>query len=216
MTSKVDQAVSIIASLDLPRAQQNERSALCLLALLNLLPDGDWSSAEAPLMGVTPIMNWVRAHYGREYAPNTRETFRRQTLHQFVRAGVVQRNPDRPDRPVNSPHTVYQVAPPVLHLLRSYGTNDWHSCLTDYLARSGTLASEYARERARHRVPVRIEGDRQMALRERLAREKRLRGVEVRAQKLLAIGERCAQRLGPGPAAKDHGDVLYDERGRPR
>jgi antitoxin VapB len=53
------------------------------------------------------------------------------------------------------------------------------------------------------------------ALRERLAREKRLRGVEVRAQKLLAIGERCAQRLGPGPAAKDHGDVLYDERGLP-
>lgn len=53
------------------------------------------------------------------------------------------------------------------------------------------------------------------ALRERLAREKRLRGVEVRAQQLLAIGERCAQRLGPGPAAIDHGDVLYDERGLP-
>ena len=53
------------------------------------------------------------------------------------------------------------------------------------------------------------------ALRERLAREKRLRGVEARAQQLLAIGERCARRLGPGPAAKDHGDVLYDERGLP-
>ena len=53
------------------------------------------------------------------------------------------------------------------------------------------------------------------ALRERLAREKRLRGVEVRAQKLLAIGERCARRLGPGSAAQDHGDVLYDERGLP-
>ena len=53
------------------------------------------------------------------------------------------------------------------------------------------------------------------ALRERLAREQRLRGVEVRAQKLLAIGERCAQRLGPGPDARDHGDVLYDERGLP-
>ena len=53
------------------------------------------------------------------------------------------------------------------------------------------------------------------ALRERLAREQRLRGVEVRAQKLLAIGERCARRLGRGPAAKDHGEVLYDERGLP-
>ena len=53
------------------------------------------------------------------------------------------------------------------------------------------------------------------ALRERLAREKRLRGVEARAQQLLAIGEHCARRLGPGPAAIDHGDVLYDERGLP-
>ena len=54
------------------------------------------------------------------------------------------------------------------------------------------------------------------ALRERLARERRLRGVEVRAQKLLAIGEHCAQRLGPGPTAVEHGDVLYDERGLPK
>ena len=53
------------------------------------------------------------------------------------------------------------------------------------------------------------------ALRERLAREKRLRGVEVRTQKLLGIGERCALRLGPGPSAINHGDVLYDERGLP-
>ena len=53
------------------------------------------------------------------------------------------------------------------------------------------------------------------ALRERLARERRLRDVEVRAQQLLAIGERCAQRLDPGPSAINHGDVLYDERGLP-
>ena len=164
MASKVDQAVSILVSPDLPRAQQNERSALCLLALLNLLPDGDWRSADAPLLGVTPIMSWIREYYGREYAPNTRETFRRQTIHQFVHAGIVQRNPDRPERPVNSPHTVYQVTPEMLRLLRSYGIHTWHSNLTDYLSRSGTLASEYARERARHRVPVRIEGGRQLDL----------------------------------------------------
>ena len=53
------------------------------------------------------------------------------------------------------------------------------------------------------------------ALRERIAREKRLRGVDGRAQTLLAIGERCARRLGPGPSATEHGDVLYDERGVP-
>ena len=74
----------------LPAAQHNDRSGLCLLALLDLMPDSDWTSAEAPLMGVTPIMDWVREHYRRDYAPNTRETFRRQTIHQFMEAGIVQ------------------------------------------------------------------------------------------------------------------------------
>ena len=76
------------SSLGLPRAQQNERSALCLLALLNLTPRKKWKMAETPLIGITPIMDWAREHYQKEYAPNTRETVRRQTMHQFVDAGI--------------------------------------------------------------------------------------------------------------------------------
>ena len=55
-----------------------------------------------------------------------------------------------------------------------------------------------------------------VALRDRLAREKRRRSVEARAQKLHAIGQCCASLLRPGPAAVEHGDILYDERGLPR
>ncbi len=79
----VEAATRIIIALGLPPAQRNDRSALCLLALLNLAPGRPWAKAENPLMGVTPIMDWVHEHYGRKYAPNTRETIRRQTLHQF-------------------------------------------------------------------------------------------------------------------------------------
>ena len=43
-------AQHIIVSLGLPRAQQNERSALCLLALLDLSPGKSWAGANAPLM----------------------------------------------------------------------------------------------------------------------------------------------------------------------
>ena len=55
-----------------------------------------------------------------------------------------------------------------------------------------------------------------VALRERLAREKRLRDADARARRLRAIAERCAKLLGPGPSAVEHGEVLYDERGLPR
>ena len=55
-----------------------------------------------------------------------------------------------------------------------------------------------------------------MALRERLEREKRKRSAEARAGELRAIAERCARLMGPGPAAVEHGELLYDERGLPK
>ncbi len=53
------------------------------------------------------------------------------------------------------------------------------------------------------------------ALRERLAREKRLRDSDARVEELLAIGRRCANLLAPGPSAAEHGEELFDERGLP-
>ena len=55
-----------------------------------------------------------------------------------------------------------------------------------------------------------------VALRERLDRERRLHDVNAGVNELLAIGRRCADLLGPGPSAVEHGDFLYDERGLPK
>lgn len=152
----IEAAQQIIVSLGLTRAQQNERSALCLLALLNLTPGKTWADAQAPLMGITPIMNWAREHYGKEYAPNTRETIRRQSMHQFCDAGVALYNPDKPDRPVNSPKAVYQIEPAALSLIRTFDTSAWHDNLAAYLAERETLVERYAKEREQNRIPVEV------------------------------------------------------------
>ena len=55
-----------------------------------------------------------------------------------------------------------------------------------------------------------------VALRQRLAREKRRRDVDARVQELHAIGQRCAKLVGQGPSSLEHGDLLYDERGLPK
>lgn len=149
-------ALQVLTDLGLPRAQRNERSALTLLALLDLRPDRAWSEAAAPLMGITPIMDWIRDHYEKTYAPNTRETIRRQTMHQFVEAGLALYNPDEPTRPVNSPRAVYQVSPDALALLRLYGTDKWDAALMSYMGQWKSLAERYARERDMNRIPVRI------------------------------------------------------------
>ena len=160
----IEAAHQIIISLGLPRAQQNERSALCLLALLNLTPGTAWADAQNPLLGITPIMDWAREHYDKEYAPNTRETIRRQTMHQFCDAGIALYNPDKPDRPVNSPKAVYQVEPAALALLRTFGTTAWHDGLAAYLAERETLVARYAMEREHNRIPVEIAPGKEITL----------------------------------------------------
>lgn len=55
-----------------------------------------------------------------------------------------------------------------------------------------------------------------VALRERLERERARRGAAALAQELHAIGQRCAALLKPGPAAVEHGNLLYDEQGLPK
>ncbi|OAJ47933.1 restriction endonuclease [Pseudomonas marginalis] len=161
---KIDEALGILVALGLPRAQQNERTALTLLALIDLEPNGSWSELKRPLLGVTPIMTWVKDRYGKEYAPNTRETFRRQTLHQFVDAGLCLYNPDKPDRPVNSPSACYQIALELLHVLVTYGTQEWKSNLDSWLKESTTLISQYAMGREMELIPLTLNGKTEIKL----------------------------------------------------
>ncbi len=154
---KIDQALEILALLGMPRAQQNERSALTLLSLIDLKPNGSWSDLKRPMIGVTPIMNWCEEFYGKKYAPNTRETFRRQTLHQFIDGGLCLYNPDRPDRPVNSPKACYQITTELFDVLVKYGTDEWDTTLADWLERRETLITQYAKKREMEMIPLTLD-----------------------------------------------------------
>lgn len=160
----VAEALSILIDLGMPRAQHNDRSALTLLALLNLTPDKTWAEAEAPLIGITPIMEFAQHHYGANYKPNTRETFRRQTMHQFVAAAIALYNPDFPTRPVNSPEAVYQIEPNALALLKTFGLASWEENLTKYLRLQETLVERYANQRKQQLVPISIADNQQIQL----------------------------------------------------
>jgi adenine-specific DNA-methyltransferase len=153
---KLDDAQEILKALGLPRDQQNERSALTLLSLLDLRPGTAWSDAKAPLMGITPMMDFFRQHYGKEYKPNTRESVRRQTIHQFLDAGIVVINPDQPERPTNSGKTVYQIESGLLELLKTWGTAGWEKGIRTYLSSVETLKKKYAQERQMKRIPIEV------------------------------------------------------------
>lgn len=160
--SKITEAQEILKALGLPAAQQNELSALTLLSLCNIKEDTKWSKATRTSQRITKeIMAFVNENYKADapYAPNTRETFRRQVLHQFTQAGVVNYNPDDPTLPVNSPNAHYAITPEALEVVKSYGTRSWKKRVKEFADNNEILRDKYAKERQMHRIPLTIEGN---------------------------------------------------------
>lgn len=160
--SKIIEAQEILKALGLPAAQQNEMSALTLLALCSIKEDIAWEKATRTSQRITKeIMAFVNENYkaNAPYAPNTRETFRRQVLHQFIQAGVANYNPDNPTLPVNSPKAHYAITQEALEVAQSYGTKNWDSRTQQFAVEYEILRDRYAAERDMHRIPLVIEGN---------------------------------------------------------
>ncbi len=133
---KIQEAQRILRELGLPPAQQNEISALTLLALCNLDEDASWSTVTQRPITIHNKMRFMKEHYGRTYAENTREVVRRQVIHQFEQARLIDRNPDEPSRPTNSPNTSYAITTEALGVLAQYGTQRWEKAVTSFLEQS--------------------------------------------------------------------------------
>ncbi len=145
----IQQAQDILKNLGLPTAQQNEISALTLLALVGLGPDDKWSDATRSRRSVSKdIMAFIAEQFGKTYAPNTRETFRRQVLHQFMQARIAEYNPFEPDLPTNSPRAHYAISDDALIVIKTYGTEAWAGAVAQFIAEHGSLANTYAKHRS--------------------------------------------------------------------
>ncbi|HOO83598.1 MAG TPA: BsuBI/PstI family type II restriction endonuclease, partial [Prolixibacteraceae bacterium] len=163
--SKIQEAQVILRELGLPDAQQNEISGYTLLALCNIKVNDKWSKAFRQSHGVSKgIMNFISENYQKEYAPNTRETFRRQVLHQFVQAGIADYNPDIPDLPVNSPRAHYAISEIAPETIKSYRTRNWKKALENFTSKIGALKEKYSKDREMSRVPLKLSDGRVLML----------------------------------------------------
>lgn len=156
--SKTDDARDILRSLGLPARQQNDRSALTLLALADVRPRGSWRNTARPMLRIWDIMAFMRDVYGKDYAANSRETIRRQTIHQFEQARIVDRNPDDPSRPTNSGKNCYALTDEIVRVLRAYGTRSFDREVAAFIKKFGSLQEAYSRRRKSRQVPLRLPG----------------------------------------------------------
>jgi len=153
--SKVKDAQDILKALGLPPGQQNEISALTLIALCGVKEEVPWELAtRKPLTISKGIMSFISDSYGKHYAPNTRETFRREVLHYFVLAGVADHNPFEPNLPINSPRNNYAISESALEAIKCFGTDRWQEALEDFISEKGNLAVEFQKRRKKVMVPI--------------------------------------------------------------
>lgn len=163
--SKIEEAKQVLEALGLPKRQQNERSALTLLALCNLKKKDKWNKAKQVSMSVVGnkekakyegIMRFIAEYYDKQYAENSRETFRRQTLHQFVQAGVTNHNPENPKLPTNSKDNHYRLSPEALQVIKSFGTKRWKKQVENFSKNAGSLREKYASQREFRKIPLKL------------------------------------------------------------
>jgi hypothetical protein len=196
--ASIEEARIILKALGLPPAQTNDMSALTLISLCGLGPDDPWSKASRVRCTVTKgIMDYVRDKFGKEYAPNTRETFRRQVLHQFVQGHIADYNPFEPNLPTNSPRAHYAVTEAALAAIRKYGKpKAWNEAARKFLAEHGALKVLYSPAREQRRVPILLPDGQELRLSP---------GRHNEVQK--AIVEEFAARFAPGAELLYPGDT---------
>lgn len=156
-SDKIAQAQAILTALGLPGSQQNQISALTLLALCGLGINDAWLRARRDRRSVTKgIMDFIRENYRVTYAPNTRETVRRQVLHQLVLAGVADYNPFEPGLATNSPRAHYAISEAALDAVKTFGTSEWESAVAEFLSHRTALIEVFERRRSKRLIPVRF------------------------------------------------------------
>ena len=109
-------------------------------------------------------MDYVRDHFAGDYAPNTRETFRRQVLHQFVLAGVAEHNPFEPDPPTNSPRSHYAISEAALRVVQSFGTAEWEPNVTAFRRDLSAWLAKYEDSQFQTLVPIRFPDGQELRL----------------------------------------------------
>lgn len=162
--AKLKEAKEILKALGLPPAQQTGIAAYTLLALGELGPKDPWAAAKRRSIRIHDILGFLAAMHKKKYAENTRETVRRQVLHQMEQARVVDRNPDDPSLPTTSPRTHYAISEDALPVIQSYGSDEFAPRVSEFAKEHGSLLALYLAKKKRQLVPLTLPGGQRLEL----------------------------------------------------
>lgn len=138
----------------MPLKQQADLCAYTLLALADIKETDDWTFATNHYIRIHDVLQFIAVYYKITYAENSRETFRKQAMHPFIIAAIIEDN----GKATNSPLFRYRLTDEALHLIRSFNTPEWEKDLSIFNANHDTLAQRYSQHRLLKQMPIKING----------------------------------------------------------
>ena len=111
---KLKKIKSLLADIGLPSAQQSDLCALTILAMANLKEIGSFAGATNNWIRIHDVIAFINANYSAKYAENSRGTFRKQAMHHFRTAALIEDN----GKATNSPNYRYRLTDEFLKVIQ--------------------------------------------------------------------------------------------------
>ena len=155
MADKVEEAREFLKTIGMPKAQQTDLCCYVILAMAGIKPDMSWSEATNEWIRIHDMIQFVNTFYGVSYAENSRETFRKQALHSFRTAALIEYN----GKATNSPNYRYRLTEETVELLKTMQTPEWEIVLKRFFCYHKKLIDVYASKKQMTMMPVNINGE---------------------------------------------------------
>lgn len=152
---KISETREFLKNIGMPKQQQADICCYVILAMAGIKPEMPWNEATNEWIRIHDIIQFANTYYGTSYAENSRETFRKQALHRFRTAALVEDN----GKATNSPNYRYRLTDETLQLIRNLDTNEWSKHLKLFLTYHEKLVDIYASKKKMTMMPVKINGD---------------------------------------------------------
>lgn len=152
---KIEETKEFLKTIGMPKAQQADICCYVILAMAGVKPDMSWSEATNEWIRIHDIIQFVNTFYDMGYAENSRETFRKQALHRFRTAALIEDN----GKATNSPNYRYRLTEETVQILRTMGTPKWKESIKRFLDYHEKLVDLYASKKKMTMMPVNINGD---------------------------------------------------------
>lgn len=151
---KIKEAKNILKAIGMPEKQQSDFCCYTLLAMANITNENNWPNAQNNWIRIHDIISFISEKYGITYAENSRETFRKQAMHTFRDAALIEDN----GKATNSPNYKYRITEETKKLIKSYNTIYWKDELKKFSNNHESLISLYESKKKMTMMPVNING----------------------------------------------------------